>query len=542
MKKLVFIFVIIILIAILVAVYYWNNWTYNFLINEVTHSTKNYLLSILTIPNPEIPQKTPFERNWKSLRTSYPYVASVPIDINNTGHELLFLGGGINQDDVLLDYQDGKLVNVIGETNLSDKKYATYGGVSVDMDKDGYSDLIVARQNGVFLYKNNKNGTFSKKQILQEQSDKVPVSLAVTDYNKDGNPDIYVSYFIKSKNLRNYHHNDPMHSKANVLLKGEGNQVFRDVTHTAGVAGKHNTFTSVFTDLDNDNDPDLISANDAGEIEIYENVNGQFIKKKMQTGFGFWMGIGVGDIDNDLDQDLFISNLGPFIPTDRGVTSGPKKTGIRKGQKLNHQHVILRNDGNFKFVDLSKDAMNGYGFGWGGMIEDVNLDTKQDLAFGVNYMDNPLHNFLTMPNPLLIQKDSKFKLTHRFPNFSFGQTPLSMDINRDQIKDIIWVNMKGPLKVYANINYENNNFINVRLPNSFDFTNAKVYVYADGQKFMKENIQGGVGFGGDQSELFAFGLGKIKKVDKVEIKTIYGQTFEYQNPKINSTLVVIKKI
>ncbi len=542
--------IIIIIVSILIILCVWFLWKYFFLLKETAAIGKEYLLSIITIQKSQI-RPPPFERAFSGMKNSLPFVAAIAIDVNNDGKESIFIGGGENQDDVLLDYIDGKLVNNIKGTGLS-SKVPTHGGVSIDMDNDGYSDMIIAREDGVTLYINNKNGTFSKKKILEAKDDRVPIAITVADFNKDGEIDIYISNFIKSKDLKNYQHNNPAHSKENVLLENIGKYEFNDVTNIYGVGGEHNTFTSIFSDLNNDGHPDLVVANDAGKIAIYENKNGEFIgnknrkfvKRDVDMGHGFWMGIAAGDFDNDGDIDLFLSNVSRHVPEESGQTVGTKETGIRKHQKLNHSHVLLRNDGNFKFVNVyDKYFKKYYGFGWGSVFEDINMDGKLDLLFGVNYMNHPLHKYIRHTQPVLMNrgKDKPFKQVYNYADTGLGHTPLLVDVDNDGIKDVIWVNIKGPLKIYANDNKNNNNYINVKLPSNYRFINAKVIAYADdGTKQMRENIQGGVGFGSDQSEIHSFGLGK-NKVRKIVVNTIYGDTFEYDMPKTNSTLFVTMK-
>ena len=541
-----------------------------FVFKEVAAISRKYMISIITVQKPVI--KAPhFNRSFPGMmKKSFPFIAGIAIDINNDGRESVFIGGGVDQDDLLLENIGGKLVNNIMGTGLSSKS-PTYGGVSIDMDNDGYSDLIVARQNGVTLYKNNKDGTFSRRKILQEQADRVPIAITVADYNKDGKLDIYISNFIRSKDLKNYQYNNPKHAKGNVLLKGissypktfpspdgmsnipkpypgEGDRdlLFRDVTDIQGVTGSHNTFTSIFADLNDDGYPDLVVANDAGEIEIFENRNGKFVKRVLEFGKGFWMGIGAGGYDNDGDIDLFLSNISGHVPESSGITFGDKGgTGIRKGQKLRHQHILLRNDGNFKFVDVyDKNFKDSYGFGWGSVFNDLNLDGKLDLLFGVNYMQHPVHKYVTHVQPVLMNqgKGKKFKQVYNYSDSGYGHTPLIVDLDNDGIKDVMWINVKGPLKIYSNKQNNKNNYINVRLGSGVQFVNAKIMLYMrDGKKQIRENIQGGVGFGSDQSETHTFGLGTDKTVNKIVVKTIYGHVYTYVNPKINSTLYVVDR-
>ncbi len=47
--------------------------------------------------------------------------------------------------------RNGRLVNIENGTGLSSDT-ATYGVTAIDMDADGDTDLIVARNDGVYLY------------------------------------------------------------------------------------------------------------------------------------------------------------------------------------------------------------------------------------------------------------------------------------------------------------------------------------------------------------------------------------------------------
>lgn len=535
MRKYLIIGIIILIIVIL-----YFSCKYPFVVREVKDRAKRVLLSVTTAKANEILQEKPFIRSFTGMKNSFPWVAGIVVEFK--GKEMIFLGGGENQDDVLLDYQNGKLVNIIEGTGLSSKS-PTYGGVSIDMDGDGLTDLIVARQNGVFLYKNKGNMKFEKIQIVKEEADRVPVAISVTDIDKDGNLDIYVSNFIQSKDLKSYQFNNPEHSKSNILLQGLGDNKFDNITEKSGTKGRGNTFTSAFIDLNKDTLPDLILSQDAGEVEIYENKGkGIFERKKVDSGFGFWMGIAQGDIDNDGDIDLFLTNVSNYIPEDSDITSGTQETGIRKGQKLNHSHIILRNDGDFKFTDITNKHMKSpYGFGWGGVFEDLNLDTKLDLLFSVNYMMNPISKFIRNPHPVLINKDGKFQQDYRYSNFGYGHTPLLADLDKDGYKDIIWINIKGPVKVYSGKNWEENNYIQVKLPSNSEFVNAKIELITDrGKVFMKENVQGGIGFGSDQSEVHTFGLGKNYIPKAIRVTTIYGKVYEKTNVKVNSTVSLLK--
>ena len=179
------------------------------------------------------------------------------------------------------------------------------------------------------------------------------------------------------------------------------------------------------------------------------------------------------------------------------------------------------------------------------MFEDLDLDGKLDLLFGVNVaMFHPLYQVIRHAQPVLMNQgpDKPLKQVYNYSDTGFGHTPLLVDVDHDGIKDVIWVNVKGPMKIYSNTNDKQNNYINVKLSSNYKFINAKIILFMnDGKMQMRENVQGGVGFGSDQSEIHTFGLGKDTTVDKIMVKTIYGRVFEYTNPKINSTIYLKQK-
>ena len=72
--------------------------------------------------------------------------------------------------------------------------------------------------------------------------------------------------------------------------------------------------SSVFSDIDNDNDQDLIIALEWGPVTILENVNGRFKNSTEKVGLknykGWWNGVTTGDFNNDGLIDIVATNWG----------------------------------------------------------------------------------------------------------------------------------------------------------------------------------------------------------------------------------------
>jgi enediyne biosynthesis protein E4 len=153
------------------------------------------------------------------------------------------------------------MMNTFG--GVATKKYiieTTGTGVAIfDADNDGWPDILIV--NGMkldgeksageaasnHLYHNNHNGTFTditKKAGLVHTG--WGQGVCVGDYDNDGWPDLFVTYYGK-----------------NVLYHNNGNGTFTDVSEKAGVAGTGKAWGTgcAFVDYDRDGHLDLMVAN-----------------------------------------------------------------------------------------------------------------------------------------------------------------------------------------------------------------------------------------------------------------------------------------
>lgn len=484
-------------------------------------------------PFQEIP--IDFVHHWDD--DSHPFSGAAVIDVDRDGSMELFVGGGGGQDDALFTYRDGKLINVIQGSGLSSTT-ATYGATSIDMDQDGDTDLLIARDDGISLYLNNQ-GTFTRHQIpLNLEPDAVPLTIAVSDINHDGHGDLYVSAFVSKKAFRSATFNDPTHVKHNVMLLNNGDLTFTDITQASGTASKQNTFLSAFVDLDADGWQDLVVAQNTGEIEIFKNErNVTFTPIATNSGYGFWMGLAVGDVDKDGDQDLFFSNVGTSI------SHYFLKGDIKDGQRLESQWLLLRNDGNFVFTDVTEAyGLRDYGFAWGAVFEDINLDGHLDILAAQNYIKWPVHKIWKLPGKTFLQVPSSpvnnfvhvddLELTNPY----FGQTPVIADLNGDTKPDVIWLNMNGPVRAFLNRSTANG--ISVALPDTVQALGTRVTVETpSGRSYTKQSVTS-VGMLSDQSPTLFFGLGAEREVARVHIQHPDGSVSVIEQPSVNQALIV----
>ncbi len=468
---------------------------------------------------------------------AHPFTGASVIDIDGDGQFEIFVGGGAGQHDALLSYRHGRLVNIEHGTGLSNTS-ATYGSTAIDMDADGDTDLIVARDNGVYFYLNDR-GRFQERPIpVNLPVDSVPFHVAVSDIDHDGDGDLYVSVFVNAKAFRSATFNDPMHAKPNRMLLNNGDLTFVDITESSGTASRQNTFLSVFVDLDSDGWQDLVVSQNTGAVEVFRNMKDRtFQPVATKSEFGFWMGLAVGDIDNDGDQDLFFTNVGESIPL--FLTSGD----LQDGQRHTHEWMLWRNDGAFHFTDVTKTyRLTGEGFAWGAVFEDLNLDGRLDLLVAQNYIKWPVHKLFKLSGRTYLQSNEHGAEAFRHSsslgmgNTYFGQSPLIVDLDGDGRQDLLWINMDGPVRAF--LNTTRNNYVTLVIPDTVSALGTRVSIETENGRSYTRAVVGNVGMLTDQTPELTFGLGNLERVRRVLIHRPNGQTEILSSPPINTKIML----
>ncbi len=423
--------------------------------NDANNPYNNKIDQSLVPKFAEIPLNFVQKYNGKE---SLPVAASGLIDIDNDGVDELFLGGGYNQQDELFKYQDGKFVSISKNTGLPQKEnLSTLGVASADFDNNGFSDLIVSREDGITIYYNTDAKFTIKKVDYPLAGDATPLGFALGDVDKDGDIDIFISNYIRKKQMQGQNNFSKTYGPISQLLLNNGNNSFKDVTKESGLYYQHNTFMGILVDIDNDTWLDLIVAHDTGEVRSYKN-NGDGTFKVMPnptTGkYGYPMGIAVGDYNNDGNVDFMFSNTGTSAP--HFLARGDVDESL-----FESDWIFFENKGNFVFEDVAKKTqISDFEFSWGAVFADMNNDGLQDLIVSENYVEFPPHKIFKLPGRFLTQKsDHTFVATESesgVVNEHYGITPLVSDFNKDGYLDLVWVNIDSPTKVFMNKGGKNN--------------------------------------------------------------------------------------
>ncbi len=470
-----------------------------------------------------------------------PMIASAIIDIDGDSIPEVFLGGGRRQPDAVFRYTETGFVAVEDAAGISkDLADASYGAGTIDVDRDGDSDLFVARDSGVTLYLNEGGRFVAKPLEIPFDENSTPLSFAFADLNRDGAVDMFVAAYLPKDRMEGLNIFDKEGYGSNsLLLLNNGDNTFTDITDAAGMRYTHNTFQGVFIDMDGDLEMDLVVAHDTGVVKTWKNMgNMKFRDVPNPTSgvFGYPMGIAVADYDNDGRPDFFFSNTGGTVP--RFMARGDLKDDETYEDRL----IFFRNDGDFEFTNINDETKTAaYEFSWGTVFHDLNLDGRQDLIISQNFVDFPLHKFFKLPGRVLIQRpDGTFAATEDrsgVVNRRFEITALVADFNQDGYPDMVRVNLVGPTVAFINDGGDNH-YLKVRVPDVASSMGARVAVTTGSGRVMYDWLVTGEGLVSDQTHILSFGFGEETICQRIEILYMDGRTQTIESPPIDSTIDV----
>ncbi len=220
---------------------------------------------------------------------------------------------------------DGTFTDVSNIAGIANPEGKTLGVAFADYDGDGWPDIYVANDSvQCFLYRNNRDGTFSDVALEAgagyNEDGRAFAGMGVdfADYNNDGRPDILVT---------------DLSTETYPLYRNSGDGAFTYVTGPSGVGKatlEYSGWGTRFVDYDNDGWKDIFAAQGHVMDTIHltapnlkylqpplllRNENGRFRDVGLAAGGVFarpsaGRGAAFGDLDNDGDMDIVVSNCG----------------------------------------------------------------------------------------------------------------------------------------------------------------------------------------------------------------------------------------
>jgi hypothetical protein len=453
--------------------------------------------------------------------------------------------------------KNGKFIDVTETSRLADTGYGM--GVAMgDIDNDGDVDVYVANYGPNKLYQNNGDGTFIEITKQAGITNSAWATAAVFfDYNRDGFLDIFIANYVTydpavvcsdKSGKRDYCGPQAYLGEKDVLYRNNGNGTFTDVSDASGISKIVSKGLGVVAaDFDMDSYPDLYVANDGEPNQLWMNQrNGTFVDVAVSQGAAVnaagqaeaGMGIAVGDIDGDADEDLFITHL------------------------RNETNTLYRNVGKLGFQDDTASsgiaafslAYTGFGTGWFDYDQDGDLDvavvngrvTRGPLLTKNNppkYWDH-----YTEPN-LLYENDGSGKFTAKHEQagpfcsdiensrgLAFG------DVDNDGDVDLLVTNDGGPARLYRNDLKQKGHWLMVQAKDPALKRNAigaNITILVEGKKIFR-SLSPGYSYLSYNDPRVHFGLGKATSVKQIIVKWPDGTSETFPGIKADQFIVLEK--
>jgi tetratricopeptide (TPR) repeat protein len=215
------------------------------------------------------------------------------------------------------------------------------------------------------------------------------------------------------------------------------NGKFVDITDEAGgLRTKFNGIGAIAGDFDNDNKPDLFVIREGGLLLFHNDGAGKFSDVTSAAAVPAYpylpSSVAFVDLDHDGDLDIFVAGLAD-------LSEAPKAGAVFPTDFAPAPNLLLRNDGNGKFTDITSSAkLNALGHAVAVVPTDFNNRRDMDLL---------VVNYGKAPQLFSNQRDGTFRDVARDVSLDMvgaWTCVAAGDLNKDSFTDFFFGRADGP--------------------------------------------------------------------------------------------------
>ena len=427
------------------------------------------------------------------------------------------------------------------------------GAATGDIDNDGWIDLYVTSLGSNQLFRNNGNGTFTDITAKSGTDDpRWSTSATFFDYDRDGWLDLFIVNYVNFRadmtrncfsagSARDYCNPAVYDAASDKLLHNNRDGTFSDVSTRSAIARESGRGLGVLaSDFNGDGWTDLYVANDGDPNQLWINTRGTgaFADDALLAGVAVnrggqsqgSMGIDVGDIDRDGDDDLFVTNLD------------------------NEGNTLYINGGTGLFEDRTAEfGLFKLGFtGFGTRFMDYDNDGWLDLIV-VNGAVRHLSGQVQKGDPYPLKQRSQLFRNDRgrkFVDVSDGAGPpfaqlqvargaATGDLDNDGDVDIVVFNNNGPARVLLNDVGSRRHWLGIRAIDSrYKRDAVQSRIVLAGQPAATRTVQTDGSYCVASDPRVLFGLGSETGARTVRVQWAGGQVEEFRDLAVDRYYVL----
>lgn len=449
------------------------------------------------------------------------------------------------------DPRSERLDAVADLAGMNKSAHYSHGVITSDFDNDGFHDVLITGYGGLQLFCNQGDGTFEESALDRGLTDRLwSSSAAWGDFNADGAVDLYVVHYVDWSPDRNKEclavdgktrdvcSPRQFEGLPDTLYLSTGDGHFRDASTEFGTIGASKGLGVVTGDIDNDTDVDVYVTNDTEKNCLLINQsNSRFVDQGEASGTAYGdtgreegsMGVDLCDYNKDSHVDIGVANY------------------------ENETFAMYRSFNGQFFQHVSRStgiaAACGLTVGWGTLFLDLDNDGDEDLFVANGHVIRHPQNAPLQQPPLVLLNDHG----QRFNNVAkssgdytaaphMGRGIAAADIDADGDLDVAVSCLNQPLAVLLNSGKPSGNWLAVRLigrqstrhPIGATVTGE----LNDGTSLLRLQ-KGGTSYASTSQPELHFGLGKMQ-VQRLTIQWPSGQVQHVESPLPNSVTTVIE--